>query len=47
MALTHQFLGEPGNHPLSAAVKLGRNGLGQWSNLRNPHQNISSDSAVR
>ena len=38
MALPHQLLGEPGDHPLGAAVELGRNGLGQGGNLRNPHR---------
>ena len=46
MALTHQLLSEPGDHSLSATVKLGRNGLGQWGNLRNPHQDVSSNWGV-
>jgi hypothetical protein len=32
-----QFLGEPGNDSLRAAVKQGRNGFGQGSDLRDAH----------
>ena len=47
MALPHEFLGQPGDHPLGAAVEFGWNSLCQGGNLCDPHHNVSSDLAVR
>ena len=47
MALTHEFLGQPGHHPLGAAVEFGGNSLGQGGNLCDPHHNISVAAGLR
>ena len=37
VALMNKFFGEVGNHPLGAAVEVGRHAFHQRGNLRNPH----------
>jgi len=41
MALTHELLGEPGDHPFRAPVEFRGNGLRQGGDLGNSHHDIS------
>ena len=38
--LTHEFFGEPGNHPFRTAIELWGYGFGQWRHLSNSHRFI-------
>ena len=46
MALAHQFLGQPGHHPLGAAIKGGRDAFHQGGDLRDFHDERPFGSAL-
>src|SRR5689334_5451257 len=40
MTERHQLLGQPVHDPLGPAIELWWNGLGEWRDLRNPHDRL-------